>query len=91
MVFGVSIFVAVFILVIFAVIFARSRYQDRSRLKILTEVADDEPAQEASKSPIQTGAPLNSHSLPPNQQSDGEDSDGPDGDRFLFPHIKLAE
>lgn len=91
MMFGVSIFVAVFMLVIFAVIFARSRYQDRSRLKILTEVADDEPAQEASKSPIQTGAPLNSHSLPPNQQSDGEDSDGPDGDRFLPPHNKLAE
>jgi len=64
MMFGVSIFVAVFMLVIFAVIFARSRYQDRSRLKILTEVAGDEPAQEASKSPIQTGAPLNSHSLP---------------------------
>ena len=89
MMFGVSIFVAVFMLVIFAVIFARSRYQDRSRLKILTEVADDEPAQEASKSPIQTGAPLNSHSLPPNVQSDGDDSDGPDGDRFLPPQSSL--
>ena len=86
---GLIIIVAVLAMLIFAVVSSRSRHQDQRRLKMSTETVDHEPAQEASKSPVQTGAPLNSHSLPPNVQSDGDDSDGPDGDRFLPPQSIL--
>jgi hypothetical protein len=74
-------------LVIVLVVSSRSRLQDQIKLT----VDGHEPIQETSGSPIPTGAPLNSHSLPSKQLSDSEDSDGADKDRFDCSSLKLFE
>jgi hypothetical protein len=65
-------------LVTVLVLSSRSRLKDQLQLT----VDGHDPIQESSGSPIPTGAPLNSHSLPSKQQSDSENSDGADKDRF---------
>jgi hypothetical protein len=73
-----SAFIVVLILVIFFVASSRFRLQDQ-RERVVIEDEGHDLVQE--QSPIQTGAPLNSHPLPPNQESDAENSDGADSDR----------
>ena len=78
-----SAFIVLLILVIFFVASSRVRLQDQ-REHVVIEDEGDDLVQEPPKSPIQTGAPLNSHPLPPNQESDAEISDGADSDRLCI-------
>ena len=67
------------------VLFVGLPYRSHIQARLGSDVTQDEGReleQKATGSPIQTGAPLNSHALPPNQQSDAENSDGADSDRF---------
>lgn len=70
-------FIASLVLVITLVVISRSHFE-KQRIK----GSSLEPIHESPASPIQTGAPLNSHPLPPNQPSDSENSDGADRDRL---------
>ena len=81
-------FIASLVLVVALVVSSRTIFE-KQRVKIL-ESSSPEPIQESPASPIQTGAPLSSHPLPPNQPSDSENSDGADKDRFACGSFKVA-
>ena len=74
-------FIACLVLVIILVLLSRSHFQEQRR-RNSSDSTTQELIQESPKSPIQTGAPLNSHSLPLNEQSDSEDSDGADKNKY---------